>query len=158
MSDARFQDGADAPIRLIAQDAEDLDLLSALVQDAVFPLSEMTFARTQRRFALLLNRFRWEDQADAERERRPFERVRALLVFQDVLSVQTQNVDLATSDAVLAILNIRFELGAEGAGRVVIQLADHGAIALNVEVLDVTLNDVTRPYLAISGKKPDHAV
>lgn len=158
MSDARFQDGENAPLRLIAQDAEDLELISVLVQDAVFPISEMTFARTQRRFALLLNRFRWEDQAEAERERRPFERVRALLVFQDVLTVQTQDIDLANSEAVLAILNIRFEPGAEGTGRVVIMLADHGAIALNVEVLDITLNDVTRPYLAISGKKPNHAV
>lgn len=157
MSDARFQDGADAPLRLIAQDAEGLELLSALVQDAVFPISEMTFARTQRRFALLLNRFRWEDQVEAERERRPFERVRTLLMFQDVLAVQTQGVDLTNPDVVLAILNIRFEPGPEGAGRVVITLADHGAIALTVEVLDVTLNDVTRPYLAISGKKPDHA-
>ena len=35
MTDARFQDGGEGPLRLIAQDAEDLKVISTLVQDAV---------------------------------------------------------------------------------------------------------------------------
>ena len=65
MTDARFEDGAEHPLRLIAQDAEGLGILAALLQDAVFPITEMRFAKTRRRFALLLNRFRWEDRAAA---------------------------------------------------------------------------------------------
>ena len=42
MSDARFEDGAEQPLRLMAQDADDLAVLSALLQDAVFPIIEMT--------------------------------------------------------------------------------------------------------------------
>jgi hypothetical protein len=38
----------------------------------------------------------------------------------------------------------------------VLTLAGDGAIALEVECLDVTLRDVTRPYAAISGKLPMH--
>ena len=33
--DARFEDGADRPVRLAALDAEDLRVISALVQDSV---------------------------------------------------------------------------------------------------------------------------
>ena len=49
MSDARFEDGAEQPLRLLAQDADDLAVLSALLQDAVFAIIEMTYARKRRR-------------------------------------------------------------------------------------------------------------
>ncbi|NJS15471.1 MAG: DUF2948 family protein, partial [Sphingopyxis sp.] len=34
MTDATFQEGGEGPLRLVAQDAEDLKILSTLVQDA----------------------------------------------------------------------------------------------------------------------------
>ena len=58
MSDATFEDGGEKPLRLKALDVEDLGVLSGLVQDAVFPSSEIKWDRAARRFALLLNRFR----------------------------------------------------------------------------------------------------
>jgi hypothetical protein len=68
MADARFEDAGEAPVNLVtAMDAEDLAVISALVQDAVFPATEMRWDRRRRRFALLLNRFRWEDREAAER-------------------------------------------------------------------------------------------
>ena len=55
-------------MNLGALDADDLDVVSTLVQDAVFPVTEMQWRRGERRFAILLNRFRWED-ADAATRR-----------------------------------------------------------------------------------------
>ena len=52
MSDARFEDGGDKPLRLKALDGEDLTVLSSLAQDAVFPASEMKWDRKARRFAV----------------------------------------------------------------------------------------------------------
>lgn len=156
MTDARFEDAEDAPLRLTADDAEGLAVLSALVQDAVFPITEMTYARNRRRFALMLNRFRWEDRDHAARVRRPFERVQSLLVFEEVLSVQSSGIDRAATETVLSLLSVGFEPGTEGAGRVILTLAGDGALALEVEALAVALRDVTRPYLAPSGKAPDH--
>ncbi len=57
MSDARFEDAMDKPLRLIAFDAEDLQVLSAMTQDAVLPMAQMIWHARERRFALLLNRF-----------------------------------------------------------------------------------------------------
>lgn len=156
MNDARFEDADDAPLRLIAQDAEGLSVLSTLLQDAVFPITEMTYAPRRRRFALLLNRFRWEDRDAAERARRGYERVQSLLVFETVLSVQSQGIDRRAADTVLSLLSIGFFPGADGAGRVELTLAGDGAIALQVEALDATLRDVSRPYLAPSGRAPAH--
>jgi hypothetical protein len=150
--DARFEDGRERPLRLRALEAEDLPVLSALVQDAVFPGSEMRYQRAKRRFALLLNRFRWEDQG---RARHAPERVQAVLAIEDVTRVQSQGVT-RDADTVLSLLSLGFEPGADGTGRIELMLAGDGAIGLDVEALDVTLRDVTKPYVAPSGSAPRH--
>jgi hypothetical protein len=149
--DARFEDGADVPLRLMAQSADDVPVLSALLQDAVFPISEMRWDKRRRRFALMVNRFRWEDRDAAEAGRRAYERVQAVLVVEGVLGVQTQGIDRNDRDSVLSVLALTY-----ADGRLTLMLAGDGAIALEVEALDLSLQDVTRPYLAPSGKVPSH--
>ena len=156
MSDARFEDGDDGPLRLTAHDAEGIPVLSALLQDAVFPITAMTYAAKRRRFALLLNRFRWEDRDAAERSRRGYERVQSLLVFEDVLSVKSHGIDRGDAGTVLSLLAVTFTPGPDGTGRVDLVLAGDGTIALQVEALDASLHDVSRPYLAPSGHVPSH--
>ena len=51
MTDATFEDGREAPLNLGALDAEDLQVISSLCQDAVFPITEMRWQMRQRRFA-----------------------------------------------------------------------------------------------------------
>ncbi len=154
--DARFEDGAERPLRLRAEDAEDLGVLAALVQDAVLPASEMRWRRRERRFACLLNRFRWEDKAVAEARGRGFERVQSLLVIGDVMKVAQQGIDARDSETVLSLLGLGFEPGEDGTGRIVLTFAGDGAVAVDVEAVNLTLQDVTRPYLAPSGQAPSH--
>lgn len=156
MTDARFEDGAERPMHLVARDADDLAVISALVQDAVFPATDMTWDRRARRFGVLLTRFQWEDRAAAEAERRAYQRVRALLWIDDVLAVQTHGIDRRADDTVLSLLSMAFEPGADGAGRLVMTLAGDGAVAVEVEALEVSLRDVTRPHIAVAARAPDH--
>ncbi|HSF63766.1 MAG TPA: DUF2948 family protein [Paracoccaceae bacterium] len=156
MTDARFADGDEAPVALVARDADDLAVISALVQDAVLPATEMTFRRRKHQFALLLNRFRWEDREAAARAGRRFERVRSILLIDEVVAVRTQGIDRQDADTILSVLSVTWEPGEDGTGRVILTLAGDGAVALEVEALEVTLRDVTRPYLAPSGKAPAH--
>ncbi|WOI56845.1 DUF2948 family protein [Palleronia sp. LCG004] len=149
--DARFEDAGPAPLRLRAMDAEDLQVISSLVQDAVFPATEMTWQRSQRRFAFLLNRFRWEDAAIGRAER-----VQSVLAVEDVLAVKSYGIERGEKDLVLSLLSISLEPGEDGTGRIVFWLAGDGAIAVDVEALEVSLRDVTRPYDAPSGKVPHH--
>ena len=150
--DARFEDGSARPLNLGAMDPDDLAVLAALAQDAVFPVTEMTWQPRARRFALLLNRMRWEDAVDS----RPPERVQSVLVVSNVLRVASQGIDRSDRDTILSLLDIGFEPGEDGAGHVLLTLAGDGAIRAEVEALDITLKDVTRPYLAPSGKMPKH--
>ncbi len=154
--DARYEDGGEAALRLKALDDGDLQILSSLVQDAVFPITEMSWQKRPRRFALLLNRFRWEDLQAAEQRHRPVERVQSLLVVGDVMKVSSQGLERDDKDTILSLLSIGFEPGEDGTGQVILTLAGDGTIALAVEALDVTLRDVTRPYAAPSKRTPEH--
>ena len=158
VEDARFEDGGDRPLRLKALDADDLAVIAALTQDAVFPATEMRWDRKGRRFAILLNRFRWEDKDRAAARKRDFERVQSVLVIEDVMAVRTQGVDPRETDMVYALLGISFAPGEDGTGRVALTLAGDGAVAVEVEALEVVLKDVTRPYVAPSRKAPRHEV
>lgn len=154
--DAKFEDGGERPLLLKALDSDDLTVLSALCQDAVVPMGEISYDASQRRFAMLLNRFRWEDVPQAERRGRPVERVQTVLLFDDVMSAKSMGLSSADKDLVISVLALAFEAGEDGTGRVEITLAGDGAIALEVEALDATLKDVTRPYIAPSKKAPSH--
>ncbi len=155
VDDARFEDADEAPLRLLAMDSEDLRVISALVQDSVFPASEMKWDVRARRFAILLNRFRWEISASTGR-RKNYERVQSVLVVEDVMKVASTGIDRKDKDLVLSLLAITFEPGPDGTGRVLLALAGDGDIALDVETLEVKLKDVTRPYVAPSHHMPQH--
>ena len=153
--DATFEDGAAKPLRLVAMDEDDLQVLSALCQDAVFPASEMQWQRGRARFGILLNRFRWEDVPFAQRGGRTPERVQSVLAVETVDRVASQGVPRGDADTILSVLSVTFEPGESG-GAVILTLAGDGAIRLQVSELEVALRDVTRPYAAVSGKVPDH--
>ncbi len=156
MADASFRDGEEGPLRLLAQEAADVPVLSVLVQDAVLTAGDMVYDRRRRRFAALVNRFRWEDRDEAAREGRPFERVRSLLAVEDVLAAKVMGIDPGRKDEILSILSLTWEPGEDGMGRLTLILAGDGAVALEVEALDARLEDVTRPYIAPSHHVPDH--
>lgn len=151
--DARFEEGRETPLHLGAIDADDVRVIASLTQDAVFPITEMSWKSKERRFAILLNRFRWED---AGRARHGAERVQSILAIDCVLAVASYGIDRSERDTVLSLLGIEIEPLEDGAAFVVLTFAGDGALRLKVEVLDITLKDVTRPYLAPSGKTPDH--
>ena len=156
MTDATFEEGAEKPLRLMALDADDLGIISGLIQDAVFPASEIKWNRARHRFAILLNRFRWEDAPNAERRKRDYERVQSVLMIEDVVNVQSQGVDPNETDIVLSMLAASFTPTKDGGGYIEITLAGDGAIRVEVEALEVILKDVTRPYVAPSKTKPTH--
>lgn len=154
--DATFEEGGERPLRLKALDAEDLAVIAALCQDAVFPATEMVWRPRERRFAVLMNRFRWEDCERAARRGRAVERVQSVLVVEDVAAVRSQGVPRKDADTVLSLLDIKFAAGPDGTGTLTLVLAGDGAVALEVEALEVVLRDVTRPYRAPSGQVPHH--
>ncbi|MGB1266094.1 MAG: DUF2948 family protein, partial [Nereida ignava] len=147
---------ADKPLRLLGRTPEDIPVISALLQDAVFPASEMAWQPSKRRFAILLNRFRWEDAPKARKRGRAFERVQSLLAVEDVLKVSSMGIDRTDKEQILSPLALEWQAGDDGAGILTLVLAGDGAISLHVEAIEVSLRDVTRPYVAAAKDAPHH--
>lgn len=140
------------PLRLVAEDADDLAVLSACLQDAIIKVGDCAYLPKQRRFAFVANRFVWECAAD--RKRGPFARVRAGAHFDDVIAVRQQNIRADAKDAVLELLALRFDRAADSGGAVVFDFAGGGAIRLEVEAVNAHLSDLTAPWS--TQRKPTH--
>lgn len=156
VQDAKFEDGVEQDLRLKAESEEDLNVIAALAQDSVFPATEIRWAASQMQFSILLNRFRWEDKSRAEQQNRDYERVQSVLMVNSVLKVQSNGIDPKDADTILSLIAIGFVPTEDGAGTIELILAGDGAIRLTVECIDVTLQDVTRPYVAPSKSVPSH--
>ena len=60
-------DDSGAPLKLRAEDADDLAVISACLQDALVAVRDLAFVPQDRTFLMAANRFRWEGAARPER-------------------------------------------------------------------------------------------
>jgi len=137
-------------LKLIALDKEDLEVISATVQDAILRVADMGFAKADKRFAMLMNRYAWEDGTGGRKGLRK----RAGLHFDRVLSVAAAGIDLSARDGVLELLSIAFAETDAPAGVVELRFAGGGAIRLDVECLEARLKDLGAAWGA--KERPHH--
>lgn len=126
-------------LRLSAEDQADLEIISACLQDAVTQVRDLVFLPQARRFALVVNRFRWEGEG-AFRKRR--ERVRSGLHFENVLKARVRTIKQDRPEGILNLLAIRFEETDAPSGVVTLVFSGGGEIKLDVEALDAHLSDL----------------
>lgn len=136
-----------APLRLLAQDEDDLKIVAACVQDALVPLGDMAHLADERRFVMALNRFRWEAERPTEDE--PFERIHSLLSVQHVAAVRVRGIDQLRRDAILELLSMT-----SGEGCVDLVFAGDGAIRLEIDRIHIALRDVGEAWP--TRWRPDH--
>jgi len=145
-------------MKLAAADTEDLEILSARLQDAAGKLKDFAWLPRQRRFVCVLNRYRWEESKGARGSR-----VRSGLKFDGVLGVKSQNLKRGAPDAVVSLLAINYTGNAEQGidnnkedpgGIIELLLAGGGVIRLTVECIDAELTDLTGPWEARA--RPSH--
>lgn len=138
-------------LKLMAEDAADLQIIGAATQDALVRVGDMSFDKRTRRFTAVINRFKWETAED----RGPYERVRAALSFESVLGVKSKHVRQEPRDAVAALLSIDFKPDEEPPGGTVrLLMAGGGEIGLQVECLDAVLVDIGPSWQ--TPRRPDH--
>lgn len=142
------------PLRLIAEDSEDLAVISAAIQDAVTKAENLRYEPRRHRFTLEINRFRWEE-ASGRKKNPPKSRIRSLLAIDGVLSVRTRGISKADPDMVYSLLNMTFQPDDEPpGGTVTLLFAGDGELALTVEALDITLLD--SDYEWATRRVPSH--
>ncbi len=126
------------PLQLLAEDADDLAVLSAALQDAVAKVRDIVFEPKRRRLTVAFNRYRWEAGAR--------QRVRSALQLGGVMQVQARKIRRDRPDAVVELLTIAFEPGTAPGGVLTLSFAGGGDLRAQVECIDAVLADVSEPW------------
>lgn len=127
-------------LKLLALDGEDLEILSAHLQDAVLKVGDIHWLADEKRLVLALNRFVWESAG--EKSRKAFERRRAALRFDRVTRVQANRIPRDKPDAVLELLTLEFHETEAPSGVVEAIFAGGGMLRIEVECLEAGLADL----------------
>lgn len=139
-------------LKLLALDTDDLGIVSAHMQDAVFKMGDVRWSAPERSLSLAANRFVWEE---AGKRRKSYERRRAALVFKRVEAVRSTGINRNRKEEVLSLLAITFNQKGEGPeGTVELVISGNATIALDVECIEVALADVGGAWETAS--KPRH--
>lgn len=135
-------------LKLLAEDADDLTVIAAALQDAVAKVGDIRFEAKSRQLTITFNRYRWEGTGG--------ERVRSALQLGSVLGVQARRLRRNAKDAVVELLTIGFEPGEAPGGVLTLSFAGDGDLRVMLECVDAVLVDVSAPWAARST--PQHEV
>jgi hypothetical protein len=142
-------------LSLLAVNKSDLNIVSALVQDAVLKTSNIRWIKKRCRFSLLVNRFRWELLPNELQEKVPFSRVQAMLAFDGVLKVLSSGVEHALENEILSILHIEW-IKKKRFNEIKLFFSGDILIKLEVEFIQVFLQDLKPLIGAKKTTVPNH--
>ena len=125
-------------LHLLAEDAEDLAVISAALQDAVAKIGDIAVEQRGRRVTVAFNRYRWEGNGG--------ERVRSALQIGSVMGVQQRNLRRGAKSAVIELLSVDFEPGEAPGGVITLSFAGGGDLRMTVECVDAVLADISAPW------------
>lgn len=139
-------------LKLLAFDEEDLAIISAHLQDAVVKMGDMGFLPRSQRFALVLNRFDWDQQVTSNE---PVRR-RTGLHFERVQNVKVRGLDAAQTAGVLNLLAVTFLPTDAPSGHLILTFSGGAEIRLDVECIEAGLADLGPAWSC--SKAPHHKV
>ncbi|HEY0566791.1 MAG TPA: DUF2948 family protein [Xanthobacteraceae bacterium] len=126
-------------LKLVALDQDDLEVISAHLQDAVLKVSDVIWRPAEKRLVVGLNRFDWEA---AQWDKPEYRRRRAALRFDCVKSIKCRHVSPAKKDAVLNLLAVSFDLDDPPSGVVTLHFSGGAALRVEVECLEAQISDL----------------
>lgn len=147
-------------LKLIALDADDLQVISAHLQDAVLRVGDMVYLTRQKRFVAVTNRFNWVKAMGPEpsaKAKSKLERRRTALRFERVLAAKIHGLDLKDKRATLSLLAITFSPSSDADspdGDVTLTFSGGAAIRLSVECLEGEMKDLGAAWS--TKRSPEH--
>jgi hypothetical protein len=121
-----------AALKLRAEDADDLAVLSACLQDALVPVRDLAYVPDQQIFVFVANRFRWESRLGPMPGAGERQRILCAVSFAAVGGVSYRGFRRSDDDRILALLAIRPEAGGGGAAAIHLEFSGGAAIRLEV--------------------------
>jgi hypothetical protein len=142
-------------LKLVALDKDDIEVVSAHVQDARVRIGEILWQPRDHRFIMPVNRFDWMAAVDAKSENKPdYRRCRTALRFERVLACKFRGFDQSNRNGELNLLAVEFAEHDSPAGTVILTFSGGAVIRLDVECLEAELADLGEAFTA--ELCPDH--
>lgn len=150
-------------LKLIALERDDLQIVSAHLQDAVLTVGDIAYLPREKRFATLVNRFDWsrvhgvDGAVPTAKDKAAYQRRRTALRIERVITARLKNIDLNDKKRVLSLLAVQFDPRSENdpAGVISLIFAADAAIRLDVECIEAEMRDLGAAWATDS--KPEHA-
>src|SRR6478672_1221157 len=120
-------------VKFIALDREDLEVVSAHLQDAEITVADVHWRPAEKRLVLAVDRFDWPAAIASVPELR---RCRAALRFARVLACKRKTVNPAGKDQVLSLLAGEFTESSPPGGVVTLTFSGGATLRLGVECLE----------------------
>ena len=144
---------ADGPLRLRAEDADDLAVISACLQDALVSVRDLAYDPEARTFVLVANRFRWEATETERGEAGRFERTLCAVALGEVENVAYRGFQRSEESRILCLLAIRPNL-AESGGTIDLDFSGSATIRLTASAIRCRVRDFGEPWP--TAWHPDH--
>jgi hypothetical protein len=126
-------------LKLVALDTDDLEVVSAHLQDAVVSVGDVRWRAAEKRLVIALARFDWEGAQTGQPD---YQRRSTALRFDRVRSFKCRNVDCCDKSVMLSLLAVAFEETDSPAGVVTLTFSGGAALRLEVECLECELADL----------------
>jgi hypothetical protein len=140
------------PVKFVALDRDDLEVVSTHLQDALVKVADVLWKPQERRLVIALSRFDW---LAAEGTRPELRRCRSALRFERVNACKCRSVNPHGKDDVLNLLAVEFSETDAPGGVVTLIFSGGGALRLEVECLECELADLGPSWPC--AERPIHA-
>ncbi len=137
-------EGEKVNLKLLGNNKEDLKIISAHLQDSIVTVKDIVFLQQNRTFIMIVNRFMWEDV-----ERGVFranKRIRCAVKFEEVVKVESKNINQKNKNKVLEYLAMECNLIQDSTYKIKIFFSGDSIITMIVEIIDVVLHDLGKPW------------
>ena len=131
-------------LKLLGKNQEDLKVISAYLQDSVLVVKDMVFLKQNRTFVMIVNRFMWEDVEKGVFRKN--KRIRCAVKFEEVIKVESKNINQKNKNKPLECLAIKCSPIFEETYKINIFFAGNSIITVITEVIEVTLHDLGKPW------------
>jgi len=127
-------------LKLVGKNQEDLKIISAYLQDSVVIAKDILFLKRNKIFIMILNRFMWEDIENGILKQN--KRIRCALKFEEVIKVQSKNINQKNKNKPLEYLAIKSSLTTDNFFKIKIFFSGGGIVTIISEVIEVFMNDL----------------
>tara|TARA_B100000470_G_scaffold218924_1_gene205013 strand:+ start:634 stop:1083 length:450 start_codon:yes stop_codon:yes gene_type:complete len=131
-------------LKLIGKNQEDLKIISAYLQDSVIIVKDILFLKKNKIFLMILNRYMWEDAEKGVFRKN--KRIRCAVKFEEVIKVQSKNINQKNNKKPLEYLAIKSSFMSNNFFKIKIFFSGGGIITITSEVIEVSMNDLGKPW------------